>query len=223
MNADGSDSQQLTSSTHSYVDPNWSPDGRKIFVSSAGKLVSVDSDTHQQQDILTLDQPIGSFEVSPDGRQAASGLLKDGIQNVWIIDIATKKLWQLTFDQEDAGYPAWSPDGKFIAFQIARGPDNSIYVMPSAGGDAIQLTPYHGQRWHHDWSPDGDKILFAKSGDDLIWNIWTVSRTTKIEKQLTHYSKSNAYVRYPTASPRGNQIVYEYTETTGNIWMMNLK
>ena len=223
MNANGSDLQQLTSSAHSYVDPNWSPDGHRILVSSGGRLVSVDADTRQQQDILALDIPVGPYEVSPDGRQAAAGLMKDGIQNVWLIDIATRKARQVTFDQEDAGYPAWSPDGKWIAFQIARGPDNSIYIMPSAGGDAIQLTPYHGQRWHHDWSPDGDKILFAKSGDDLIWNIWTVSRTTKTENQLTHYLKSNAYVRYPTASPRGNQIVYEYTETTGNIWMMNLK
>jgi TolB protein len=223
MNADGSNLQQLTSSAHSYVDPNWFPDGRRIFVSSGGKFVSVDAETRQQQDILKLDREYGGFQLSPDGSQVAAAILTNGVQNVWLMDLATKKLRQLTFDQEDAGFPAWSPDGKFIAFQIVRGPDNSIFVMPSAGGAAIQLTPYHGQRWHHGWSPDGDKILFAKSGDDLIWNIWSVSRTTKVEKQLTQYLKSNSYVRYPTASPRGNQIVYEYTETTGNIWMMEIK
>ena len=69
------------------------------------------------------------------------------------------------------------------------------------------------------WSPDGDKIIFAKQQDDSIWNIWSVSRSTKAQKQLTHYRKLSAYVRYPDMSPRGNQIVYEYTETTGNIWM----
>jgi len=57
----------------------------------------------------------------------------------------------------------------------------------------------------------------------MIWNIWSVSRSTKIEKQLTHYTKTNAYVRYPTMSSRGNQIVYEYTESTGNIWMIEFK
>jgi hypothetical protein len=73
------------------------------------------------------------------------------------------------------------------------------------------------------WASDGDKILYAKPGNDLIWNIWSVSRSTKIEKQLTHYAKTNTYVRYPTMSLHGNQIVYEYTETTGNIWMMQFK
>jgi Tol biopolymer transport system component len=30
-------------------------------------------------------------------------------------------------------------------------------------------------------------------------------------------------VRYPAWSPRGDQIVYEYSETTGNIWTMRVK
>jgi len=33
----------------------------------------------------------------------------------------------------------------------------------------------------------------------------------------------NAFVRYPAWSPLGNQIVYEYNETSGNIWLMELK
>ena len=49
------------------------------------------------------------------------------------------------------------------------------------------------------------------------------SRSTLKEKQLTHYEKTNAFVRYPACSPRGNQIVYELTESTGNIWMMEIK
>ena len=53
--------------------------------------------------------------------------------------------------------------------------------------------------------------------------MYWVSRTTKEQKQLTHYSKLNAYVRYPAWSPLGNQIVYEYAETTGNIWLVELK
>jgi Tol biopolymer transport system component len=87
----------------------------------------------------------------------------------------------------------------------------------------VHLTPYHGKQWIHSWSPDGDKILFVKKEEDLLWNVWSVSRSTKIEKQLTHYSNTNAYVRYPSMSPRGDQVVYEYTESSSNIWMLEFK
>ena len=147
----------------------------------------------------------------------------DGVINTWIMDMANGNMRQLTFEKEMAGFPEWSPDGKFIAVELQRGSDNSIGILPSAGGPITQLTPYHGRQWLHSWSSDGDKIFYAKQAEDLIWNVWSVSRSTKIEKQLTHYTKTNAFVRYPASSPRGDQVVYEYTETTGNIWMLQFK
>jgi Tol biopolymer transport system component len=71
------------------------------------------------------------------------------------------------------------------------------------------------------WSV-GDKIIFAGFRDSY-WNVWSYSRSAKVEKQVTHYKKLNAFVRYPSWSPLGNQIAYEYAETTGNIWMIEVK
>ena len=64
------------------------------------------------------------------------------------------------------------------------------------------------------------KIIFAGQRDG-VWNIYTISIKTRVQKQLTNYSKLNAFVRYPAWSPE--RIVYEYAETTGNIWMLELK
>jgi hypothetical protein len=77
------------------------------------------------------------------------------------------------------------------------GADHSIMILPSAGAPATQLTPFKGEQWSNGWSPDGDKVLFAKQEDDWSWNIWWVSRSTKIETQLTRYTNRNALVRYP--------------------------
>ena len=55
-----------------------------------------------------------------------------------------------------------------------------------------------------------------------IWNVYWISRRGGPEHRLTNYSSRNSYVRYPAWSPRGDQIVYEYAETTGNIWLMDL-
>ena len=51
--------------------------------------------------------------------------------------------------------------------------------------------------------------------------MWAVSRRTRQDRRLTDHDRLNAYVRNPSWSPRGDRIVYEYTETTGNIWMID--
>jgi Tol biopolymer transport system component len=86
----------------------------------------------------------------------------------------------------------------------------------------VQLNFGHGQSWPHSFSKDGDKIAFAGFRDGY-WNVWWYSLSAKEEKQLTHYKKLNAFVRYPAWSPLGDRIAYEYAETTGNIWMVEVK
>jgi len=56
-----------------------------------------------------------------------------------------------------------------------------------------------------------------------MWNVYSVSRTTGAVRQLTNFTKLNSYVRYPAWSPLNDKIAYEYSETTGNIWMVELK
>jgi Tol biopolymer transport system component/DNA-binding winged helix-turn-helix (wHTH) protein len=226
INSDGSNMQELTVGPNPAAYPSWYPDGRRILFETyepGSALLSVDTDTRQTKNVLSLDPSFSVPTISPDGTKFLLDGSVDGILNVWQFDLATGAKTQLTFEKEMAAYPAWSPDGKWIAYEIERGTDNSIAILPRGGGSPTLLTPFHGQHWMHGWSSDGDKVLYAMQGDDFNWNIWSVSRSTKIEKQLTHYTHTNAYVRYPAMSPRGDQIVYEYTETIGNIWMMQFK
>ncbi|MFN2624010.1 MAG: hypothetical protein ABR611_14320, partial [Chthoniobacterales bacterium] len=114
------------------------------------------------------------------------------------------------------------PDGYVKAFEIAREGGTEIAVIPSSGGTSTQLTFDQGQNWPGGFSPDGDKIVFAGERKG-IWNVYWISRTTGAEKQLTDYTKLNAFVRYPAWSPLGDRIVYEYTESAGNVWLMELE
>ena len=128
----------------------------------------------------------------------------------------------MTFDEEFAGFPAWSPDGAWIAMQIKRGDDTHVAVMPAGGGEVIQLTDEKGQAWVNGWAADNDRIIFAGQRNG-IWNVFSVSRTTREVRQLTDFERLNAYVRYPSISPLGDKVAYEYAETTGNVWMIELK
>ena len=111
---------------------------------------------------------------------------------------------------------------KTLVFNFKSGDDTHIGVMSGSGGEITQLTFYKGQSWVHSFSPDGDKIVFAGFRNG-VWNLYWVSRLTKQQKQLMNYTKLNSYVRYPAWSSLGNQIAFEYAETTGNIWIADLK
>ena len=115
---------------------------------------------------------------------------------------------------------AADPDVLFT-HNLADRHDTHVAVVPTAGGPVRQVTSDRGQSWGHGWSPAGDRIAFAGQRDG-IWNIWWVALRDGSEKRVTGYTKPNTYVRYPAWSPRGDQIVYEYAQTTGNVWTMDL-
>jgi Tol biopolymer transport system component len=207
--------------------PSWFPDGDQIaFTSNREKHWSVwaiSLQSRRERLIFDIGRDIQYARLSPDGKQIVFNIADNGIINSWIVLVSGGQPKQLTFDQELAGFACWSPDGKFLAFQIKRGDDAYVMVMPSdGGGDATQLTFGQGRSWPHSFSRDGDKVLFAGEREG-IWNVYWVSRSTKQQKQLTNHTKLNAYVRYPAWSPLGNQIAYEYAETTGNVWSLELK
>jgi Tol biopolymer transport system component len=222
---DGKNLIQLTTSAKALV-PGWFPDGDQVaFVSNRSGHWSVWATSLQNRRehlLLDIGRDIQYARLSPDGKRIAFNSGDKGVINVWTVPVSGGQPKQLTFDKELAGFSCWSPDGKFLAYQMKRGDDAYLMIMPSDGGESIPLTSGRGRSWPYDFSPDGDKIVFA--GDrDGVWNVWWVSRSTKMQKQLTNYTKPNSFVRYPAWSPLGNQIAYEYAETSGNIWLMELK
>ena len=226
VDSDGKNPSQLTTNPSIDSNPDWLPDGKRIaFLSDrSGHLALWSTTLDGGRDILLLDLPQGVdyARLSPDGKQLAFNSKKGGPINTWVAPLEGGQPRQLTFDKEMSGFPAWSPDSRWLAVEVKRGDDTKVAVMPSGGGELTLLTNEAGDSWPHSWSPDGDKIAFAGRRGS-VWNIYWISRSTRQQKQLTNYTKLNAFVRYPAWSPLGNQIVYEYNEVTGNIWTAELK
>jgi TolB protein len=224
--ADGKNPEQVTAPNERSFGPSWFPDGDQIaFISyrdNRNSLWATSLKTRRERVLLDIGRDIEYARLSPDGKQVAFNLTDGGIINTWTAAVPGGQPNQLTFNKELAGFPCWSPDGKFLAYQMKRGDDAHVMIVPSDGGESEQLTFDRGRSWPYSWSPDGDKIVFAGERNG-IWNVWWISRSTKQQKRLTNYTKLTAFVRYPAWSPLGDQIVYEYTETTGNIWLMELK
>jgi Tol biopolymer transport system component len=178
--------------------------------------------TGMQKTLTKLQRYLPFCRLSPDGKTIAFNAYSEGNVNLWSYSVENGTEKQLTFDKQLFGFPAWSPDGKWLAGELKRNDDTYVAIVPSEGGTPVQLNSERGQSWTGSWSPDGDKIAFAALRNG-VWNIWWISVSTRAQKQVTNYTKPNSFVRYPTWSPRGDQIVYEYAELTGNIWLADLK
>ncbi|HWQ34703.1 MAG TPA: LpqB family beta-propeller domain-containing protein [Blastocatellia bacterium] len=224
MKADGSDPVQLTTEPAGVL--GWLPSGDQVaLVSKTGsgvRLWKLEVKTGRTAPLTGSSVEARLGRLSPDGKQIAFNGRANGTINVQTFELESGALKQLTFDRELMGFPVWSPDSRFLAVEVKRGDDTHIAVIPKDGGTPEQLTRERGQSWPGSWSPDGDRIAFAGLRNG-VWNIWWVSRRTKEQREVTRYTRPNIYVRYPAWSPRGNQIVYEYAETTGNIWLADLK
>ena len=225
IGANGAGLRQLTAAPFDAGLPQWFPDGRRIAFASKrdgrSGLWSLDFETGAVAFVYQFTKDWSYWRLSPDGRTIAFNSRGAETINVWTAPVGGATAQQLTFDRESMAFPAWSPDARLIALQMKRGDDSHIGIIPASGGTAEQLTHERGQSWVGSWSPDGDKIAFAGFRDGF-WNLWWVSRSTKEQKRLTGYEDLAAYVRYPTWSPRGDQIVYEYAENQGNIWLVEL-
>jgi Tol biopolymer transport system component/DNA-binding winged helix-turn-helix (wHTH) protein len=207
--------------------PSWDADGSRVLVMRGGDgrntgLSWVDVASRRTTPIGVADCDIRSPRLSPDSRAIAFHALEaNGAMNVWtqLLDGSPRR--RVTNDGEAVSYPAWSHDGRWLAVEVKRGERTQIGVVASEGGAVELLTDDRGQNWPHSWSPDGTRIVYAAERD-AVWNLREVSRLTRASRQLTHFTSSSGYVRYPSWSPRGNRIVFERETRTATIWSVRL-
>ena len=87
---------------------------------------------------------IGDLELSPDGARLVF-TVTDPVSGttrapaLWLLDIASGQLRQLTFSGKSDGSPRWAPDGRSIAFISDRDGTPHLYLLPMRGGEAEKL------------------------------------------------------------------------------------
>jgi len=193
-NGDGSGERKLNSGGKMDYDAMFSGDGKWIVFTSerngAANIYRIHPDGSGLERLTDDDGFDDQASLSPDGNQVALVSSRgSGTDNIWILDIKTRKARNLTGApglQAPAGKmdgffrPSWSPDGKWIAFSSDRGTDfkrhkfplddispgfehiqaASIYVIQTDGTGLRKLTPDGEMAGSPKWSADGKRLVF---------------------------------------------------------------
>ena len=157
--ADGSHARRLTHSTGADTSPVWNPKtGQQVaFVSDRGgtpQLYVMDADGSEVQKIELTDKGyVIDPAWSPNGQLLAfSWRRPSGNYDLYIMDIATHALVELTRDAGRNERPSWAPDGRHIVFESTRTGTRQIWTMLADGSEVKQLTTQGGNE-SPNWSP----------------------------------------------------------------------
>jgi TolB protein len=88
---------------------------------------------------------------SPNGRLLAFTWDASGAYDIWIMDVATRQMVQLTKEMGRNEHPNWSPDNRHIVFQSNRSGTPQIWSMLADGSRPRQLT-FQGENTEPVWS-----------------------------------------------------------------------
>jgi len=130
-------------------------------------------------------------------------LAKDGLTDIFEMELSTQKLTQLTKSPSIDTSPSYSPDGRKVVFNSDRGGSQQIYVMDANGRNVKRISFGNGRYATPVWSPRGDIIAFTKmyKGEFFIG----VMNTDGTGERLL---ARGFLVEAPTWAPNGRVLIY---------------
>ncbi len=162
--SDGGDLVQLTRDNSISLSPIWGPGGRIAYTSyrrGGPDVFLIDVQTGQRQPIAAYPGLNTGGAISPDGRDMALILSKDGSTELYVKNIASGRLTRLTTPSRAAlASPSWSPDGRQIVFVSDQSGRPQLYTIARDGGRPQRLTSRGVENVSPHWGANG-RIAFA--------------------------------------------------------------
>lgn len=175
LNRAGGEAWSWTEIAQGVTDFEWSPDGRKML------LVLTDPDPDEKDNEKEKKSAPPPHVITRSFFKFDEvGYLKELYKHIYVFDVNTRDLKQITFGPYDdaetlqssfelPSTPQWSPDGKQILFVSNRtkDPDTNVnldlFLVSANGGKPKKLTVNEGPDEMPRWSPDGKWIVYNTS------------------------------------------------------------
>lgn len=158
-------------SVRSALAPVWSPQGDRIafgfgkyFQSlqgpAIGDIAIINKDGKGLKILTDGKGNYGFPSWSPDGKKLVYRASTDSVKGLFIIDIESGHITQLTNNSQD-NFPVWSPKTDLIAFTSKREGNYDLYTIHADGSELKRITTDPGNEAHSVWSPDGEWLAFS--------------------------------------------------------------
>jgi TolB protein len=160
--SNGANLHRVTSFAGPDVSPTWNPRTNAQLAWVSGRtglpqIYTMDADGSNVQRLTD-----GGYAISPSwspngqfltfswNRKYGPGA--PGGQDIYVMDIASKRWLQVTHESGSNDYPSWAPDGRHIVFERSMSPhSHQIWSMLADGTEQHQLTQ-SGENFMPNWS-----------------------------------------------------------------------
>ena len=205
MDTSGQNMVKLTNTTAVDDFPCFSPDGRFIAFVSGGDIRLMNIKAGSITTLLKAAQTTTAINFSPDGTRLIFCSSKDGLPQVYSMDIRGTITRNLTGSSSTNLSPSFSPDGKFIVFSSDRdGGRHRLYLMEPDGSNQFPI-PINLDSELQDpcFSPDGTRVIFWANNPDL----YTVRLDGSDLKQLTSGTASDTEPSWSAGAVGSGRII----------------
>jgi dipeptidyl aminopeptidase/acylaminoacyl peptidase len=191
LNRVGGEAQRLTETPQDVDTFEWSPDSKRLC------LILRDPTTEELEAAREKDKE-GEGKAAPEKKLKTQkpwvidrlqfkvdevGYLDRRRTHLYIFELATKKLTQITSGDYDDSDPNWSPDGAQLAFTSNRSSDpdrnynNDIWTVAAGNADKgahlTQISTNPGDDHAPTWSPDGKWIAYVTQTEPKLFEYAT--------------------------------------------------
>ncbi|MEX2179300.1 MAG: amidohydrolase family protein [Gemmatimonadaceae bacterium] len=202
------------------------PDGRTIVFDLLGDIYTMPIAGGAAT--LVLGGPAFEWQprFSPDGKRIAFTSDRDGLVNVWTMDLQGTDLRQVSKERErEVSNPAWTPDGQYLVarkhFRNTRSlGSGEMWLYHSAGGNGLKLTTR--RNWEQNAteptvSPDGRYVYFSEdvsSGGGFQYNrnphgvVYVVQRLDRTTGERDTEVRGPGGSLRPQISPDGRSMAF---------------
>ena len=210
--SDGQNAQTALRSKQPVISLAWSPDGSKLaYVSFETRdginkpVVYTHTLSNGARTIVANQKGSNSSPTwSPDGRQLAVVLTRDGNSQIYLVNPDGSNLRRISRGSSIDTEPAFSPDGRFLYFTSDRGGSAQIYRIALDAATPPERVTFNGAfNARPQVSPDGKTLVYVARRERLF-RIAVMDLSSQQENLISNGPKDDS----PSFAPNGQWIIY---------------